>query len=166
MILIPRSPCHLLPGQSFSISKTWLGKDEQMKFFSVPRFHEFFSNIWKFENKNIRFFVGFSVFFQGENTPRIPDFSCRRNTWSSSPRKDTACPVRRVHGTIKRPWVLIPGGKSVCRKLSGVNNWNGGIFIGYYGGGGLWELHGSFWKWKKPLWIYRVRVFGWEVPKS
>lgn len=34
-------------------------------------------------------------------------------------------------------------------------------------GGCLWELHGSFWKWKKPLWIYRSSVFfGWEKTKT
>ena len=48
-----------------------------------------------------------------------------------------ACPVR-----IKRRGFL-PGGKSICRKLSGggVNNWNGGMDRVSWGG--LWELHGS-----------------------
>lgn len=153
MIQIPRSPaiCYLV--KVFNLSfQNMVGERQTNEVLVSLNSMSFFLTFESLKTKTYVFCWFFRLFSQGENTPRIPDFSCRRNTWSSSPRKDTACPT--TDGTI-------PGGKSLCRKLSGggVNNWNGGNFIGYYGRGRLWELHGSFWKWKKPWWIYRQRVF-------
>lgn len=56
--------CHLLPGQSFQseLPKHGWGKTNKWSF-SVPQFHELFSNIWKFENKNIRFLLVFPFVF-------------------------------------------------------------------------------------------------------
>ena len=130
MIQIPRSPaiCYLV--KVFNLSfQNMVGERQTNEVLVSLNFMSFFLTFESLKTKTYVFCWFFRFFSQGENTPRIPDFSCRRNTWSSSPRKDTACPT--TDGTI-------PGGKSIGRKLSGggINNWNGGIFIGYYGGGG------------------------------
>ena len=85
-----------------------------------------------------------------------PDFSCRRN--------DLIFQSQKRH-------CLSDDGRDDSRWKISLSEAFGGRgeqlqwrhFYRVLWGGGLWELHGSFWKWKKPLWIYRSSVFfSWE----